>query len=105
MAAETHRVTRSASRRSGSHYHVRKLEDAGLVAGVRRRVRGIHKGIYQASARSYWLSPQLVGTIGRQLGLGYLLNLVEEVQTDLAGLEQHPYRIPVDTPRPRRAIQ
>src|SRR6266496_5055005 len=74
------------------YYHVKRLLGAGLVAQVsERRVRGIHEGIYQASARSYWLSPKLVGTIGRrraqdELSLGYLLNLVEEVQADLAGL-------------------
>lgn len=74
------------------YYHVRKLVEAGLVEQVsERRVRGIHEGIYQASAQSYWLSPRLVGTIGRrpardELSLGYVLNLVEEVQTDLAQL-------------------
>jgi DNA-binding transcriptional ArsR family regulator len=76
------------------YYHVRRLLDAGLVAQVaERRVRGIHEGIYQASARSYWLSPKLVGVIGRrraqdELSLGYLLNLVEEVQADLARLDR-----------------
>ena len=75
------------------YYHVRRLVDAGLVTQVgERRVRGIHEGIYQASARSYWLSPKLVGTIGRRrtqdaLSLGYLVNLVEEVQDDLARLD------------------
>jgi DNA-binding transcriptional ArsR family regulator len=74
------------------YYHVKRLVDAGLVTQVsERRVRGIHEGIYQASARSYWLSPRLVGIIGRrraqdELSLGYLLNLVEEVQADLAAL-------------------
>jgi DNA-binding transcriptional ArsR family regulator len=75
------------------YYHVKKLLDAGLVAQVsERRVRGIYEGIYQASAQSYWLSPRLVGTIGRrriqdELSLGYLLNLVEDVQADLADLD------------------
>jgi DNA-binding transcriptional ArsR family regulator len=74
------------------YYHVQKLVDAGLVDRVsERRVRGIHEGIYQASAKSYWLAPGLVGRIGRrsagdELSLGYLLSLVEQVQTDLAAL-------------------
>jgi len=82
------------------YYHVRRLVDAGLVTQVsERRVRGIHEGIYQASARSYWLSPKLVGTIGRrraqdQLSLGYLLNLVEEVQADLAGMDPAAAELP-----------
>jgi len=62
-------------------------------------VRGIHEGIYQASARSYWLSPKLVGTIGRrraqdELSLGYLINLVEEVQADLAQLDPAAAELP-----------
>lgn len=82
------------------YYHVRKLVDAGLVTQVsERRVRGIHEGIYQASAQSYWLSPGLVGTIGErrvrdELSLGYLLNLVEDVQTDLARLNVRDGELP-----------
>src|SRR5215472_7872318 len=73
------------------YYHVKRLLEAGLVRQVaERRVRGIHEGIYQAVARSYWLSPRLVGRIGlRQtrdrLSLGYLLDLMEDVQADVAG--------------------
>ena len=78
------------------YYHVRKLVDAGLVTLVsERRVRGIQEGVYQASAQSYWLSPQLVGTVGTrkvqdELSLGYLLNLVEEVHDDLAKVTDGP---------------
>ncbi|HET6987428.1 MAG TPA: helix-turn-helix domain-containing protein, partial [Kribbella sp.] len=47
------------------YYHVKRLVDAGLVTLVEeRKVRGVHEGIYQATARSYWLSPRLVGRIG-----------------------------------------
>ncbi|WP_216215828.1 winged helix-turn-helix domain-containing protein [Amycolatopsis aidingensis] len=97
------------------YYHVKRLLDAGLVDRVsERRVRGINEGIYQASARSYWLSPRLVGTIGDrsardQLSLGYLLNLVEEVQVDLAALEAGTGELPtlgvsgeIRLPRERR---
>src|ERR1044071_1088404 len=75
------------------YYHVKRLLDAGLVRQVaERRVRGINEGIYQAAARSYWLSPRLVGTVGRRqtrdrLSLGYLLDLMEDVQADVAALD------------------
>ena len=75
------------------YYHVKRLLEAGLVGQVaERRVRGIHEGIYQATGRSYWLSPRLVGRIGlRQtrdrLSLGYLLDLMEDVQADIAALD------------------
>jgi DNA-binding transcriptional ArsR family regulator len=76
------------------YYHVRRLLDAGLVAQVaERRVRGINEGVYQAGARAYWLSPALVGRIGLrqardELSLGYLLDLMEEVQHDVATLDR-----------------
>jgi DNA-binding transcriptional ArsR family regulator len=82
------------------YYHVQRLRDAELIAQVgERKVRGIHEGIYQAVAKSYWLSPHLVGTIGPrpaqdQLSLGYLLNLVEDVQIDLARLESVAVEVP-----------
>ena len=72
---------------------MKRLLEAGLVRQVaERRVRGIHEGIYQAAGRSYWLSPHLVGRIGlRQtrdrLSLGYLLDLMEDVQADVAALD------------------
>jgi DNA-binding transcriptional ArsR family regulator len=76
------------------YYHVKRMSEVGLVRQVaERRVRGIHEGIYQAAGRSYWLSPRLVGPIGlRQtrdrLSLGYLLDLVEDVQADVAALDR-----------------
>lgn len=82
------------------YYHVRRLVDAELVLRVdERRVRGINEGIYQAAARSYWLSPGLVGTIGHrqvsdELSLGYLLSLVEQVQADIAGLDRTAPELP-----------
>lgn len=76
------------------YYHVKKLEAAGLVERVsERRVRALTEGIYQARARSYWLSPDLVGRLGGggrratdELSLGYLLDLAEEIQADVARL-------------------
>jgi DNA-binding transcriptional ArsR family regulator len=76
------------------YYHVKRLLDAGLVTQVsERRVRGIHEGVYQAGARSYWLSPRLVGHVSPRpvrdrLSLGYLLDLVEDVQADIAVLDK-----------------
>ena len=77
------------------YYHLKKLEAAGLVDRVgERRVRAVMEGIYQARARSYWLSPELVGQIGGRrratddLSLGFLLNLTEEIQADVARLAQ-----------------
>jgi DNA-binding transcriptional ArsR family regulator len=82
------------------YYHVRRLVDAGLVTQVsERKVRGILEGVYQASARSYWLSPRLVGRLGPgrerdELSLGYLLDLMEEVQADVAGLDRSAGELP-----------
>ena len=82
------------------YYHVKRLVEAGLVDQVaERKVRGIHEGIYQASARSYWLSPRLVGRIGLrkardEMSLGYLLDLMEEVQADVAGLDRTAPELP-----------
>jgi DNA-binding transcriptional ArsR family regulator len=77
------------------YYHVKKLEAAGLVERVReRRVRGIVEGIYRARARAYWLSPRLVGDIGGprrardRLSLGFLLDLAEQLGSDVAALAQ-----------------
>src|SRR3954447_22301808 len=75
------------------YYHVKRLLAAGLGGQVaERRVRGIQGGIYQGAGRSYWLSPSLVGLIGlRQtrdrLSLGYLVDLMEDVQAEVAALE------------------
>src|SRR5258705_11373908 len=75
------------------HYHVKALEAAGLVERVaERRVHGIVEGIYRARARAYWLSPRLVGRLGGPLpasdeaSLGYVIQLAEEVQADVAAL-------------------
>lgn len=82
------------------YYHVKRLVGAGLVDLVaERRVRGIAEGTYRASARSYWLSPAVVGQVGArrtqdELSLGYLLNLVEEVQADVVALDRSVPELP-----------
>jgi DNA-binding transcriptional ArsR family regulator len=77
------------------YYHVKVLERAGAVEKVEeRRVRGIPEGYYRATARTYWLSPKLVGRIGGrerardQMTLGFLLSLAEELQTDVGHLSE-----------------
>lgn len=81
------------------YYHVKVMEQAGLVEKTdERRVRGIMEGFYRARARSYWLSPGLVGQVGgkrraqEQLSLGYLLNLAEDLQSDVGHLAQSETR-------------
>ena len=82
------------------YYHVKQLVAAGLVERVsERKVRGITEGIYQAAARSYWLSPRLVGRIGLrrardELSLGHLLDLAERVQADIAALDRTRPELP-----------
>ncbi|WP_283138343.1 ArsR/SmtB family transcription factor [Rhizohabitans arisaemae] len=74
------------------YYHVKRLVEAGLVTQVSQRpVRGIQEGVYQANARSYWLSPELLGRIDArgvrdELSLGYLLDLLQDVQSDVASI-------------------
>src|SRR5882672_144538 len=65
------------------YYHVKVLERAGAIEKVReRRVRAISEGHYRATARTYWLSPKLVGRIGGarrapdQMSVGFLLTLI-----------------------------
>jgi DNA-binding transcriptional ArsR family regulator len=77
------------------YYHVKALEQAGLVEKVsERRVRGMLEGFYQARARSYWLAPSLVGHIGErqrgadQASLGFLLGLAEQLQAEVGHLAQ-----------------
>ena len=73
------------------YYHVKRLQAAGLVSLVEEhRVRGIIEGVYQAVAKSFWVSPAIVGRLGTArareelLGLGFLLDLTENLQRDLA---------------------
>jgi len=86
------------------YYHVKRLVDAGLATQVsQRKVRAMQEGIYQATAHSYWLSPRLVGQLGSrrrdEFGLGLLIELMEEVQAEVAVLGQrasseHPPELP-----------
>jgi DNA-binding transcriptional ArsR family regulator len=83
------------------YYHVKRLQAAGLVKLVEEhRVRGIVEGVYQAVAKSFWVAPKVVGRLGPErerdalLGLGFLLDLTEEMQHDLAELAAGPPSLP-----------
>lgn len=86
------------------YYHVKVLEKVGLVAKIgERRVGGIMEGVYQAAARSYWLSPALVGQIGGPrrardgLSREFLLSLAEQLQGEVALLARDESRLQAPT--------
>ena len=74
------------------YYHVKVLERAGAIEKVEeRRVRAISEGLYRAAARSYWLSPKLLGQIGgclAQEGHDGIPSLGFSAQVHLAGPEE-----------------
>lgn len=77
------------------NYHMKVLRDAGLVRLIEEhRKRGIMEGVYQAVARSYWISPRLVGKPGGgpavrdRAGLAFLLQLTEELQIEIGHLAE-----------------
>src|SRR4029078_2174783 len=83
------------------YYHVKRLQTHGLVSLVEEnRVRGIIEGVYQAVAKSFWVSPTIAGRLGdprrreELLGLGFLLDLTENLQRDLAALAAGPPALP-----------
>ena len=83
------------------YYHVKRLQAAGLVELVsEHRVRGITEGVYRSVARSFWVSPAVVGRLGEPrsreglLGLGFLLDLTDSMQRDLARLAAGPPTLP-----------
>ena len=83
------------------YYHIKLLQETGLVSKVREeRVRGIMEGYYQASARNYMLSPEMVQQLGgakmarQQLSLNNLFNLVEQMQVEITALLQADEEIP-----------
>jgi len=96
LAGEPASATELARRldlpRQRVHYHVRELERAGLLrpAGRRRR-RNLVEQRFVASARSYVLSPALLGPLAADWRAvpdasspEYLLALAEQVRDDVA---------------------
>lgn len=83
------------------YYHVKRLVDVGAVEQVsERKTRGVHEAIYLATARTYWLSPALIGRIGGvrkvqgRMNLTRLVDLLEQVQADVAALEPTALELP-----------
>ena len=73
------------------NYHVRELARAGLLRRAgRRRKRGMFEQCYVATARSYALSPELLGSVGADprrvedtFSAAYLLALASQLQGEL----------------------
>ena len=99
--AETHGRApdvREIARELGStsqqvYYHVKALEAAQLAEKVSEaQARGFKEASYQASARSYWLSPRLVRLGGgeravrEQTSRSFLLSLAEELHIEVGRL-------------------
>jgi DNA-binding transcriptional ArsR family regulator len=77
------------------NYHIQILLKNKLAERVgEQRVRALTGGIYQATARTYWLSAGLVDDLGgrRSVGEGaaheYLHHFVADLQSDLAGVQR-----------------
>lgn len=90
-ASSTEMARRLGLPRQRVNYHVRALEKAGLLrtAGRRRR-RNLIEQRYVATARSYTLSPDLLGPLApdwRQIAdtgsADYLLALTDQVRSDV----------------------
>ena len=74
------------------YYHVKALERARLVERCgERQVRGATEGFYRARARSYWLTPTLVRSLGGATKV--------RDQTSLTMLCQHAERMLDDAGR------
>jgi len=95
-ASSTEMARRLGLPRQRVNYHVRALEKAGLLrpAGRRRR-RNLIEQRYVATARSYTLSPDLLGPLApdwRQItdtaSADYLLALADQVRSDVGRAAQ-----------------
>ncbi len=95
-SSSTEMARRLGLPRQRVNYHVRALEKAGLLrAAGRRRRRNLIEQRYVATARSYTLSPELLGPLApdwRQIGdtasADYLLALAEQVRSDVGRASQ-----------------
>jgi len=88
------------------HYHVRELERAGLLRPAGRRRRGnLIEQRFVATARSYALSPGLLGAlaadwrgVANATSPEYLFALTEQVRDDLSGLLAESAEAPAGAP-------
>lgn len=95
-ASSTELARRLGLPRQRVNYHVRALERAGLLrAAGRRRRRNLIEQRYVATARSYTLSPDLLGPLApdwRQIAdtasSDYLLALADQVRSDVGRAAQ-----------------
>jgi DNA-binding transcriptional ArsR family regulator len=79
------------------NYHLRKLEEEGLVVLVEERRRGnCVERVVRASARSYFISPQALGSLDADPGDGpdafspsRLISLASRMARDVAALRDH----------------
>ncbi len=77
------------------NYHIRQLEEQGLVKLVgERRVRNCIERLVQAVGRSYMINPSALGELGAdpeqiedKASAGYLLAVAAHMIQDLAGLQ------------------
>ena len=78
------------------NYHVRRLEEQGLVKLVgERRVRNCIERLVQSVGRSYMISPSALGELGAdperiedKASADYLLAVASQMIQDLAGLQK-----------------
>ncbi len=95
-SSSTEMARRLGLPRQRVNYHVRQLEKAGLLrAAGRRRRRNLIEQRYVATARSYTLSPELLGPLApdwREIrdtaSADYLLALAEQVRFDVGRAAQ-----------------
>jgi DNA-binding transcriptional ArsR family regulator len=87
--------------RQRANYHLRELERAGLVELVEERRKGnCTERIVRASARSYLISPEVLGAVGAnaasqvkdRFSASYLITLVAGALRDLAVLRSRADR-------------
>jgi DNA-binding transcriptional ArsR family regulator len=86
------------------NYHVRQLEEQGLVKLVgERRVRNCVERLVQAVGRSYMINPAALGGLGAdperiedKASAGYLLAVASQMIQDLAGLQNQTRRADPD---------
>jgi len=77
--------------RQNVNYHLGQLARAGVLRHVGEvRRRGLFEQLYQASARTYVLSPQVLGKLAAEAGpigdaysASYLMGLTSQVQSEL----------------------
>ena len=79
--------------RQQANYHLRALENAGLVELVELRPRrGLTERVVQASARGYVISPELLGVLAAdprrmdRLSAGYLIAVAARAVREVAGM-------------------